>query len=317
MNIVKGKIKRPQKVVVYGPEGIGKTTLGSAFPKALLIDVEHGSGHLDCDRIDVVDWSDFCETLEQLFADHASHDYKTLVIDTADWLEKLAIEYICNKYKLGGIEEMGFGKGYVYVNEEMIKGLSLLDQLRNVGFNVVMIAHSQVQKRELPGSQGAFDRYELKCSKRVTALLKEWADAVLFLNYKIIVEEGSDGKHRARGGTERLLMTEHTAAYDAKNRWGLEPEIKVGGFDNPIPAEMLAHLAESEPVAKKETKEKGTTEKKELSELQKLMKKHGLTGEDIKAVLKKQGVKSITKKVEAKLVEQFDKVVEISAKLKG
>ena len=309
MKIQKGKVERPQKVVIYGPEGIGKTTFGAAFPDALLIDVEQGSGHLDCDRIEVEDWRSFIDTMEELFAKYEELSYKSIVVDTADWLEKLATEYVCQFHNKNGVEDFGFGKGYVYVNEEMIRGLALLDQLRNVGFNVALVAHSQVQKRELPGSQGAFDRYELKCSKRVTALIKEWADAVLFINYKIIVEEGADGKNRARGGTDRLLMTEHTAAFDAKNRWGLESEIPVGDVSDPVPAEILENLSKKKLQAKPKAK-------KELSPLKALMKKHDVSEKDLKAFLKKQGVKKFTKEIEEKLVAQFDKALVIIKELK-
>jgi len=313
MQIISGRISRPQKVVIYGPEGIGKTTLGAAFPGALLLDVEQGSGHLDCDRINVEAWAEFCETLEALYSDRENLNYKTIVIDSADWLEKLATVFICSENDVRGIEDFGYGKGYVYLTEEIIRALALLDQLRNAGLNIVLIGHSTVVKRELPGSQGAFDRYELKCSKRVTALFKEWADAVLFLNYKIIVEEGADGKTRARGGHDRLLMTEHTAAFDAKNRWGLESEVKVGPAEDPLPVDIKKHLAGLEPKQQK----KGTEKKKEKTELEKALEGAELTREDLKLFLDKQGINKLTKKVEAQIIENIEKVSESIAHIKG
>lgn len=316
MRLTSGKIKRPQKVVVYGPEGIGKSSLGAAFPGALLLDVENGSGHLDCDRIIVDSLSDVNEVLDQLFSGHGSFDgkeFRSVVIDTADWLEQLIVKAVCDQAEVNGIEDIGFGKGYVYVSEDMMTTLNKLDQLVNIGMNVLIVAHSQVKKREEPGTDGAYDRYELKCSKRITALLMEWSDAVLFINYKVTVEKDADGKTRATGGTDRLLMTEHTAAFDAKNRWGLPAEVKVGPEEDPLPAEILEHLqtepfeAKAEPV--KKAGKPALDPKSVDSQLKALMDANEVTTEEIKAVLKKQGVKKVTEKVKQNMVDQFDKVL--------
>ncbi len=52
LNIKNGKIPRPQKVVIYGAEGVGKTTLAAQFPDPLFIDTESGTAHMDVRRID-------------------------------------------------------------------------------------------------------------------------------------------------------------------------------------------------------------------------------------------------------------------------
>lgn len=314
--IIEGKIKAPKKLIIYGPEGIGKTSLGAAMPGALIIDAESGSGDLDCRRIIPEDWNDTMALLDELYdeRDEAYADVSTIVIDTADWLEHMATKAVCEAAKVDGIEDIGYGKGYTYIQEDMMLALAKLDMLRNVGMNIVLCAHSQIQKRELPGNEGAFDRYELKCGKKVTALIKEWVDAVLFINYKISVEKGADGKTRAYGGHQRLIHTEHTAAFDAKNRWGLEPEIEVGPKEDPVPAVIMEQLSVRSAEEKKAEPEKTDDEK--LSELQKLMKENEITEDDLKAVLKKQGIKKLNKKVEQKLVEQFDKVVKIALALR-
>ena len=316
--VIIGKMESPKKVVIYGPEGIGKTSLGAAFPGSLLIDIEAGSGDLDCDRIMVKDWPDMMDILDEIYEERDT-EYKavsSIVIDTADWLERLATIAVCKAANVDGIEDLGYGKGYTYVMEDMMLALAKLDMLRNIGMNIILVAHSQIQKQELPGNEGAFDRYELKCGKKVTSLIKEWVDAVLFVNYKITVEKGADGKTRAKGGTTRLLMTEHTAAFDAKNRWGLDAEIEVGPIDNPVPPSILAQMSsrtEKKAVAKAASK-KTTT--KEPSELRKLMDANEITEDDLKAVMKKQGIKKLTKKIEEKLVAQFDKVAAIAVSLR-
>jgi hypothetical protein len=86
-----------------------------------------------------------------------------------------------------------------------------------------------------------WDRYELKLSKQVGPLVKEWSDLLLFANYRTRIVEGADGRNRAKGGKERVLFTERTAAWDAKNRFGLAPEI-------PMTIEALAPIFAAAPA---------------------------------------------------------------------
>ena len=108
LNITRGVIQRPQKVVIYGPEGIGKTSLASKFPAPLFIDTEGGSAHLDVARIECrQSWQELIETVKAV----AEQDVcKTLIIDTADWAEQLAVEHLCKKYNQPSIESFGYGK---------------------------------------------------------------------------------------------------------------------------------------------------------------------------------------------------------------
>ena len=50
MQISTGKKPRAQKVVLYGPEGIGKTSLAAQFPDPLFIDTEGGTACYDVKR---------------------------------------------------------------------------------------------------------------------------------------------------------------------------------------------------------------------------------------------------------------------------
>ena len=128
---------------------------------------------------------------------------KTVVLDTADWSETLCTNAVCEKYRKNNIEDFGYGKGYVYLVDEYAKLLSLLDQLIEVGINVVITAHAKPRKFELPEEQGAFDRYEMKLSKQVAPLLKEWSDALFFVNYKIYVVTTENNSKKAQGGKQR------------------------------------------------------------------------------------------------------------------
>lgn len=217
MKIISGKIHRPQKVVIYGTEGVGKTTLAAQFPKPLFIDVEGGTHQLDVDRTEAPGFYNHLLAL----LDDIPEGYQTLVIDTIDWTEKILIESICGKFKKSGLEEFGYGKGYTYLEEEFQKFLAKLDKLVT-RMNVVLLAHAQIRKFELPDQAGAYDKYELKLTKKCSPLTKEWCDMMLFMNYYTLVDQDENKKARAVGGKERVLYTSHNAAWDAKNRHGFK-----------------------------------------------------------------------------------------------
>lgn len=219
MNITNGKKQRAQKVVIYGAEGIGKTTLASQFPDPLFLDLEDGSASMDVKRVDdIQNWQQLAEVLKEIIADPSI--CKTLVIDTADKAEQMATIAVCQERQIKGIEDAGYGKGYTYLAEKMAAFCSYLSLIVRKGVNVVVIAHAQMRKFEQPDEMGAYDRWELKLSKKVAPLYKEWADMLLFLNYKTNVTESKTGKAKALGG-ERVIYASHHPCWDAKNRHGL------------------------------------------------------------------------------------------------
>lgn len=225
LNIIEGKEQRPKKIVIYGPEGIGKSTFASQFPDPLFIDTEGGTSNLDVRRIKCnKSWDELISVVKEILEN--PHICKTVVLDTADWSESLCINAVCDKYRKNNIEDFGYGKGYTYLVDEYAKLLSLLDQLIEVGINVVVTAHSKLKKFELPEEQGAFDRYEMKLSRQVAPLIKEWSDALFFVNYKIYIVTTENNKRKAQGG-KRVLYTTHNPTYDAKNRFDLEEELEL------------------------------------------------------------------------------------------
>ena len=227
MKIISGKIIKPQKVVIYGPEGIGKSTFAAQFPKPLFIDTEGSTSHLEVDRLPrPTSWQMLKQYIKDLKGD--TMGYHTLGIDTADWAERLCEEAVCQSNGKVGIEDFGYGKGYTYVKEEFGRLLDSLSDLIDAGMNVVLTAHSIIRKFELPEETGAYDRYELKLGQKAgnqcAALAKEWADMVLFVNYKEIVITTKDNKKKVSGG-KRVMYTAHNPCWDAKNRHGLAEEL--------------------------------------------------------------------------------------------
>jgi len=222
--IRRGRVARPQKAVIYGPEGVGKSTLAGQTPEPVFLDTEGGTHHLDVARFDSAStWEEITAAVSQLAK--AEHPFKTLVIDTADWLEKRLAEHLCRKANKESIEDFGYGKGWVLLAEEFARFLNSLDALLARGMHVVFLAHATVRKFEAPDQAGSYDRFELKLSKQVAPLLKEWADVVIFATYVTRTVEKDSGKLRGVGGKERVLFANHTAAFDAKNRHGLADKL--------------------------------------------------------------------------------------------
>ena len=234
IKITKGKKNRPQKVCVYGPEGVGKTELAASLPNPLFIDAEGGSDHIDVERWEVNSMKEIREAIKFLLTEE--HDYKSAILDTIDWVEKRDAQELCAKYKVDSIEKIegGYGKGYTILEESLMSFLGELDKVRAKGIHVVLLAHSKVLKFEDPELAAAFDRYQLKLEKKTSMLVKEWVDALLFANYVTNVTDkaGTFDSKRGVGGKKRVLHTERSAAFDAKNRHGLTGSVEMPK-DNP------------------------------------------------------------------------------------
>lgn len=252
LDTMKGGLKpRPQRVVIYAPEGLGKTTLASQFPAPLFFDFEGGTHHIDVVRVEPKNLEETETALIEISKkDPKVFGVQTVVIDTIDWLENLLVDAVCREHKKSSIEDFGYGAGFKKAEERMLKFLGILDAVKNAGFHVVLLAHSEITKFELPDAAGRFDRYHLKLLKQTEPLIKEWADALLFGNWKTQIAEKDGGKDRLVGGKTRTLYCARTAAHDAKNRYGLKDEepwsidaiakgfASIGApWDNPAPAQ--------------------------------------------------------------------------------
>ncbi len=237
--ITRGCVSKAQKVVVYGPEGIGKSTFAASFPDPLFIDTEGSTGNMDVKRLPKPSsWNMLIGEIDFVITQKPC---KTLVIDTIDWAEQLCVEHICAKANKTSIEDFSYGSGYIYEKEEFGRFLNRLEDVISAGINVVLTAHAQLRKFSQPNEIGEYDRWELKLGKKtgsqISPLVKEWCDTLLFANYKTFaVAIDKDGKKfKAQGGKERVMYTEHHACWDAKNRHGLAPEL-------PFAFSSIAHI---------------------------------------------------------------------------
>ena len=250
MNITRGKKQTALKVVVYGPEGVGKTTFAAQFPGVVFIDTEGSTSHMDVARTDPPrTWGELMDQVKW-FGEHPDK-VGTVCIDTLDWAEKLAIRDVCDEKKIGSIEEIAYGKGYVFARDRFLKLLEELDKLKNAGVHVVLTAHAQIKKFEQPDEMGSYDRFSLKLNeKNIAPLIKEWSDLLLFANFKTDVVTAGDGKtKKARGGQKRVMYTQHSACWDAKNRFGLGDQLP---FDFAEIADLFGECAPVETTAEQE-----------------------------------------------------------------
>ena len=231
--ITKGKVETAKKVVIYGPEGIGKSTLASRFPDPVFIDTEGSTKELDVARYPTpTAWADIINCVKDCAAEAPC---RTLVIDTADWAEMLCIKYTCAKCNVNGIEDVGYGKGYVYLSEYFGELLKACDKCIEAGINVVFTAHAFMRKFEQPDELGAYDRWEMKLTKKDAPMLKEWADMVLFCNYKTNVITDQNTKSKKATGGSRIMYASHHPCWDAKNRYELPDQM-------PMSFDEIAHL---------------------------------------------------------------------------
>jgi len=238
MNITTGKVAKAQKVVLYGPEGIGKSSFAAQFPEPLFSDTEGSTNNMDVARMDKPTSLTFL--YQQIEFVKQNRPCKTFVIDTIDWAERLAIDFVTSRANKESITSFGYGEGFIQLEEEIGKLLNKLSDLVEIGINVVLNAHSKITKFEQPDEMGAYDRYELKLGNKTTAktaaLVKEWADMVLFMNYKTysVATDDKGKKHKGQGGV-RTIYANHHPAWDAKNRHGLPNEF-------PMEYSQIAHI---------------------------------------------------------------------------
>lgn len=246
MRIITGKIPGAKKVVIYGPEGIGKSTFAARFPDPVFIDTEGSTKEMDISRFERPgSWTMLLEQINYVWKTPGI--CKTLVIDTIDWAEQMCVEDLCARYGKKGIEDFGYGNGYVYAKEEFGRFLNLLNEVVQSGIHVVLTAHTHLRKFEQPDEMGSYDRWELKLGKKTQSqtapLVKEWADMVLFANYKTwSVAVDDKGKKRKAQGGARVMYTAHNPCWDAKNRYGLPEEV-------PFDYESIRHIIEPGLIA--------------------------------------------------------------------
>lgn len=230
--VTKGKVVAPHLLLLYGPDGIGKSTFGAGAPNPIFLGPEKGTMNLDVARFPSPNkWDDVIQAVDELGS--SNHEFKTLVVDTLDWLEPLVYEKVCTDYGVNSIEKAagGYGKGYREAFNTMVDFRERLSFIRETKkMNVILLAHSKVTTFEDPATEQGYNRYELKlqdsANVSMRSMWREYVDSVLFCNFETF-SKGEGKSARGVSTRDRKMWTEREPAFDAKNRFGLPFEMNL------------------------------------------------------------------------------------------
>lgn len=234
--VQRGRQPMPPRLVVYGTEGVGKSTFASQAPSPVFVPTEDGLSEIDCDRFPLA--TSFDEVLAALTDLHSEkHDYQTVALDSLDWLERLIFDALCRQHNVSCIEKVdgGYARGYTHALGYWRQILDALNRLRvDRRMVVICIAHAKVEKFEDPESS-AYDRYSPRLNKHASALVCEWSDAVLFATRKFRTQSEDKGFNRKRtiatalgkDGGERILRCVGGPSCIAKNRYSIAEELPL------------------------------------------------------------------------------------------
>lgn len=206
--------RKPPRIVLHGVQGIGKSTFGANAINPIFLPTEDGLTSIDVPHFPVA------LTLEDVWNDigmllNEEHEYKTFVLDTADWLERLIWQGVCDEHNIKCIEDMGYGKGYIQALRHWDKFFTGIEKLREKGMAILILAHSEI-KTFSPPDADSYDRYQIKIHRHAASKLEEWADVVLFANFQVFVDDKKAASH-----AERMIYTTNRPAWRAKTRYAL------------------------------------------------------------------------------------------------
>jgi len=228
--VLSGKNPAPRRVMLYGTHGIGKSTFAASAPKPIFVQTEDGLGEIDCDKLPLATgFPEVMEALSEIYLDE--HSYRTVVVDSLDWLERMIWANVCRNRGVESIEDIGYAKGYVFALihwREFLEGLTALRG--DKGMTVVLIAHAKIERFQNPDTE-SYDRYVPRLHRLAASTIQEWCDEVLFASYKIFTRQTDEGFDRKRthaiGTGERIIRTQERPAHVAKNRLGLPDELPL------------------------------------------------------------------------------------------
>ena len=219
-SIQRGPRSQPLRLLVFGPHGVGKTTFACNAPAPIVIQTEDGLGMLETPAFPLAtDTANVFEALETLY--NQEHEFRTVVLDSTDWLDNLIIKDVRANHSA---QELAYGKDTLLIAEQWRLILDWFNALRTKGMAIILIGHAEIKRFDPPDGD-SFERYQPKLTARASALVQEWADAVLFASFKTFVKSEAVTQQKtvkkAISGGERLLHTGEKPAYLAKNRYSL------------------------------------------------------------------------------------------------
>lgn len=240
-SLKRGKDHAPPRIIIAGTPGVGKTTWACSAPAPVVIQTEDGLAPLidagllpsDLARFPLAgSYADVLGAIAALYQEE--HEFKTLVLDSLDWLEPLVWQKVCADHGKSSVEEFGYGKGYIEADKTWAEVIAGLNALRNDrGMAIILTAHTEVKRFESP-DEPPYDRYQIKLHKRAHAMLEEWADVIGTARFKNLISTETKGTgktaqktHKAVSQMDRVLYTSERPSAVAKNRFGLPSELPL------------------------------------------------------------------------------------------
>ena len=226
----KGSVARPPRIILYGTHGVGKSSFAAQADKPVFIQTEEGLDALDVTAFPLArSYDEVMEAIGSLYSE--DHDFGTVVLDSADWMEQLIFKQVAINHKINNIEDMGYGKGYTFAVDlwrNVMEGFDLLRNEKNM--QVIFLAHTQIKRYDDP-LVDSYDRYMLDLHKGGAAIISEWCDLLMFANYRVNTVKSDVGfnqkKTRAVGAGERVLHTQERPGWVAKSRWALPESMEL------------------------------------------------------------------------------------------
>lgn len=224
MNVSNTRLKRPRRTMLYGVHGIGKSTFGAMAESPVFIPTEDGLSDIDCQAFPLArSFDEVIANVGELYS--SPHEFRTVVLDSLDWLERLIWIEVCRENKVDSIDEIPYAKGHGFAMvrwRKFIAGVEALWRTRNMA--VLLLGHAQVEKFNDPETD-PYDRYSPRLHKHASAYVQEWCDEVLFARYTVHTTKTEEGfnkpKFRGIGDGERVILTTERPGHIAKNRLGL------------------------------------------------------------------------------------------------
>ncbi len=229
--ITRGRIKKPLFMVLYSSGGVGKTQVGHSFPDPFFYDFEESTHNIDVKRHRPTDFEEVLTDLQEVLDEKEITDFKSIIFDTVDELERLIHKHVAKDKKKNSIEDIGWQKGYDIAITYWAELISLCRQIRDKHkIHFCFLAHSFDRSSTYIENGESYLRHSMALHKKAADFLFAQVEMVLFAKKDIAIKI-KDDRAIVRDLETRKVYTNLSAHYDAKNRVGLPPEMPMPYFD--------------------------------------------------------------------------------------